>query len=146
MDTNTIALVQTIGIFLGLFTIWWRLSGDMKKLSDDITDLDAKLSGEIKDSDSKLSSEIKEVRLASEVAHKEINEKLTGIQVTQASHSERFNTVNEQFNGVSQQFKGVGEQFNAVGERFNAVNERLSAVQTQVKSLDDKVDRLREGK
>ena len=135
MDSNTIALVQTIGIFLGLFTIWWRLSGDMKKLSDDMTNLDTKLSGEIK-----------EVRLASEAAHKEINEKLTAIQVTQASHSERFNTVNEQFNGVSQQFKGVGEQFNAVGERFNAVNERLSAVQTQVKSLDDKVDRLRDGK
>ena len=121
MDANTIALVQTIGIFLGLFTIWWRLSGDMKKLSDDMTNLDTKLSGEIK-----------EVRLASEAAHKEINEKLTAIQVTQASHSERFNTVNE--------------QFNAVGERFNAVNERLSAVQTQVKSLDDKVDQLRDGK
>ena len=107
MDANTIALVQTIGIFLGLFTIWWRLSGDMKKLSDDMTNLDTKLSGEIK-----------EVRLASEAAHKEINEKLTAIQVTQATHSERFNTVNEQFN----------------------------AVKFHIKTVDDKVDQLREGK
>ena len=128
MDANTIALVQTVAIFLALFGFWWR----MERKNDASID--------------KLSGEIKEVRLASEAAHKEINEKLTAIQVTQASHSERFNTVNEQFNGVSQQFKGVGEQFNAVGERFNAVNERLSAVQTQVKSLDDKVDQLREGK
>ena len=121
MDTNTLVLVQAIGIFLALFGFWWRLSGEMKKLSDDIKNLDTKLSGEIK-----------EVRLASEAAHKEINEKLNAIEVTQARHSERFNTVNE--------------QFNAVGERFNAVNERLSAVQTQIQSVDDKVDRLREGK
>ena len=54
-----IELLQTVGIFLALFGFWWRLSGEMKKLSDDITNLDAKLSGEIK-----------EVRLASEAAHK----------------------------------------------------------------------------
>ena len=126
------ALAIAAAILGGAYGMWWRLSGEMKKLSDDITNLDTKLSGEIKSLDTKLSDEIKEVRLASEAAHKEINEKLNAIEVTQARHSERFNTVNE--------------QFNAVGERFNAVNERLSAVQTQIQSVDDKVDRLREGK
>ncbi len=125
MDTNTLVLVQAIGIFLALFGFWWRLSGEMKKLSDDIKNLDTKLSGEIKSLDTKLSGEIKEVRLASEAAHKEINEKLNAIEVTQARHSERFNTVNERFNKVDEQFK---------------------TVKAQVKSLDDKADRLREGK
>ena len=123
MDTNTLVLVQAIGIFLALFGFWWRLSGEMKKLSDDIKNLDTKLSGEIKSLDTKLSGEIKEVRLASEAAHKEINEKLNAIEVTQARHSERFNTVNERFNKVDEQFK---------------------TVKAQVKSLDDKADRLRE--
>ncbi len=136
MDTNTLVLVQAIGIFLALFGFWWRLSGEMKKLSDDIKNLDTKLSGEIKSLDTKLSGEIKsldtklsgeikEVRLASEAAHKEINEKLNAIEVTQARHSERFNTVNERFNKVDEQFK---------------------TVKAQVKSLDDKADRLREAK
>ena len=94
MDTNTLVVIQAIGVFLALFGFWWRLDRKIDAV------------------DTKLSGEIKEVRLASEAAHKEINEKLNGIQVTQATHSERFNTVNE--------------QFNAVGERFNAVNERLT--------------------
>ena len=123
------ALAIAAAILGGAYGMWWRLSGEMKKLSDDIKnldtklsdeikDLDTKLSGEIKDLDTKLSGEIKEVRLASEAAHKEINEKLNAIEVTQARHSERFNTVDE---------------------RFNSVN-------IQIKTLDDKVDQLREGK
>ncbi len=92
MDTNTIALVQTVAIFLALFGFWWKL--------------DAK---------------IESVREASETAHKEINDKLNAIEITQATHSERFNTINE---------------------RFNTVDERFNAIQTQIKSVDDKVDRL----
>ena len=111
MDTNTIELLQTVGIFLALFGFWWRTDRKMDAL-------DSKRSREITDLDTKLSGEIKEVRLASEAAHKEINEKLNGIQVTQATHSERFNTVNEQFN----------------------------AVKFHIKTVDDKVDQLREGK
>ncbi len=112
------ALAIAAAILGGAYGMWWRLSGEMKKLSDDIKNLDTKLSDEIKDLDTKLSGEIKEVRLASEAAHKEINEKLNAIEVTQARHSERFNTVDE---------------------RFNSVN-------IQIKTLDDKVDQLREGK
>ncbi len=82
-----------------------------------------------------LRSDIKEVRQASEKAHKEINEKLNAIEVTQATHSERFNTVDEKFNTM-------GERFSAVDERFNKVDERFNTVQTQIKSIDDKVDRL----
>ena len=112
------ALAIAAAILGGAFGMWWRLSGEIKSL-------DIKLSGEIKSLDTKLSGEIKEVRLASEEAHKEINEKLNAIEVTQARHSERFNTVNERFNKVDEQFK---------------------TVKAQVKSLDDKVDRLRDGK
>ncbi len=112
------ALAIAAAILGGAYGMWWRLSGEIKSL-------DAKLSGEIKSLDAKLSGEIKEVRLASEEAHKEINEKLNAIEVTQARHSERFNTVNERFNKVDEQFK---------------------TVKAQVKSLDDKVDRLRDGK
>ena len=101
------ALAIAAAILGGAFGMWWRLSGEIKSL------------------DAKLSGDIKEVRLASEAAHKEINEKLNAIEVTQARHSERFNTMNERFNKVDEQFK---------------------TVKAQVKSLDDKVDRLREGK
>ena len=97
------ALAIAAAILGGAFGMWWRLSG-----------------------------EIKEVRLASEAAHKEINEKLNAIEITQAVHSERFNTVNERFNKVD-------EQFNKVDERFNSVK-------IQIKTVDDKVDRLRDGK
>ena len=111
-----------------------------------------------------LRSDIKEVRQASEKAHKEINEKLNAIEVTQATHSERFNTVDERFNTVDEKFNTMGErfsavderfnkvdeqfnkvdeQFNKVDERFNKVDERFNAIQTQIKSVDDKVDRLR---
>ena len=121
MDTNTLVLVQAIGIFLALFGFWWRLDRKIDAV------------------DTKLSGEIKEVRQASEAAHKEINEKLNAIEVTQAIHSERFNTINERFNKVD-------ERFNKVDERFNKVDEQFKTVKAQVKSLDDKVDRLREGK
>ena len=90
-----------------------------------------------------LRSDIKEVRQASEKAHKEINEKLNAIEVTQATHSERFNTVDEKFNTMGERFSAVDERFNKVDERFNKVDERFNTVQTQIKSVDDKVDRLR---
>ena len=96
MDTNTIALVQTVAIFLALFGFWWKLDAKIEK-----------------------------VREASEDAHKEINDKLNAIEITQATHSERFNTI---------------------GERFNTIDERFNTVQRQIQSVDDKVDRLREGK
>ena len=156
MDTNTLVLVQAIGIFLALFGFWWRLDRKIDAV------------------DTKLSGEIKEVRLASEAAHKEINEKLNAIEVTQAIHSERFNTVNERFNKVDEQFSKVDEQFNKVDEQFNKVDERFNkvdeqfktvderfnkvdeqfktvderfkTVKAQIKSVDDKVDRLREGR
>ena len=115
------ALAIAAAILGGAFGMWWRLSGEIKSL------------------DTKLSGEIKEVRLASEAAHKEINEKLSAIEITQAIHSERFNTVNERFNKVDEQFK-------TVNERFNKVDEQFKTVKAQVKSLDDKVDRLREDK
>ena len=122
MDSNTIELLQTVGIFLALFGFWWRtdkkIDASNDKLTNKIDASDTTRSDEIKALDAKLSGEIKEVRLASEAAHKEINEKLNGIQVTQARHSERFNTVNEQFN----------------------------AVKFHIKTVDDKVDQLREGK
>lgn len=92
MDANTIALVQTVAIFLALFGFWWKL--------------DAK---------------IEQVRDASETAHKEINDKLNAIVVKQATHSERFNTIDE---------------------RFNTVDERFNTVRAQIKSVDDKVDKL----
>ena len=110
MAANDIALVQTIAIFLALFGFWWRL--DRK-----IDAVDAKLSGEIK-----------EVRLASEAAHKEINGKLNAIEITQATHSERFNTVDE--------------RFNTVDARLNATDKRLDSMQDQMNRVEDKVDKL----
>ena len=89
-----------------------------------------------------LRSEIKEVRQASEAAHKEINDKLNAIDKTQATHSEKFNTINERFNTVDERFNTVDERFNTVDERFGAIDERLNTVQTQIKNVDDKVDRL----
>ena len=92
MDTNTIALVQTVAIFLALFGFWWKL--------------DAK---------------IESVREASETAHKEINNRLNAIEKTQATHSERFNTIDE---------------------RFNTVDEKFNTVQVQIKNVDGKLDKL----
>lgn len=123
MDTNNIALVQTVAIFLALFGFWWRL--DSK-----INSLDAKLTNQNKDLDARLSGEIKEVRQASEEAHKEIISRLNAVERTQATHSERFNTI--------------GERFNTLDERFNAINERFNTVQTQIQAVDDKVGRLRD--
>ena len=119
MDTNTIALVQTVAIFLALFGFWWRLSGEIKSL------------------DARLSGEIKEVRQASEEAHKEIISRLNAVERTQATHSERFNTIGERFNTI-------GERFNALDERFNAIDERFNTIQTQIQAVDDKVGRLRD--
>ena len=68
-----------------------------------------------------LRSEIKEVRQASEAAHKEINVKLNAIERTQATHSERFNTIDE---------------------RFNTIDEKFNTVHVQIKNVDDKVDKL----
>ena len=138
MDTNTIALVQTVAIFLALFGFWWRLDSKINlldaKLTTQIKDLDARLSGETKSVesrlsgeigtlDTKLSGEVKEVRQASEDAHKEIINRLNAVAKTQATHSERFNTI---------------------GERFNTLDERFNTVQTQIQAVDDKVDRLRD--
>ncbi len=75
-----------------------------------------------------LRSEIKEVRQASERAHNGINEKLSAIEITLATHSERFNTIDE--------------RFNTVDEKFNTVDEKFNTIQTQIKSVDDKVDKL----
>lgn len=106
MDTNTIALVQTVALFLALFGFWWKLDAKIEK-----------------------------VREASEEAHKEINDKLNAIRISQATHSEKFNTVDEKFNTM-------GERFSAVDERFNKLDERFNTIQTQIKSVDDKVDKL----
>ena len=120
MDTNTLALVQTVALFLALFGFWWKLDAKVEK-----------------------------VREASEDAHKEINDKLNAIGITLATHSEKFNTVDQRFNAVDQRFNIIDERFNAVDERFNTVDERFNTVderfntiQTQIKNVDDKVDKL----
>ena len=81
-----------------------KLSGEInsldRKLSGEINSLDKKLSGEINSLDKKLSGEIKEVRLASEAAHKEIIGRLGGIETTQATHTERFNTISARIDCV----------------------------------------------
>ena len=64
-----------------------------------------------------LRSEIKEVRQASEAAHKEINDKLNAIERTQATHSERFNTIDERFNTVHVQIKNVDDKVDKLADR-----------------------------
>ena len=127
MDTNTIALVQTVAIFLALFGFWWKLDAKIEK-----------------------------VRESSEDAHKAINEKLNDIRVVQATHSEKFNTVDERFNTVGERFNKVDERlnkvdqrlnkvdarFDKVDERFDKVDDRFNTIQSQIKSVDDKVDKL----
>ena len=128
MDTNTIALIQTVALFLALFGFWWKLDAKIEK-----------------------------VREASEDAHKAINDKLNAIQVTQATHSEKFNTVDEKFNTMGERFNKVDERlnkvdqrlnkvdarFDKVDERFDKVDDQFNTIQTQIKSVDEKVDRLR---
>lgn len=82
MDANTVTLIQTIAIFGALFGFWWKLDGKIQSL------------------DTKLSGEIKEVRLAFENAHKEIISRLGEIEKVQATHTERFNTVDTRINCV----------------------------------------------
>ena len=115
MDTGTV--VVGIGVIISLFGYLELIRRDLR-------------------------SEINDVREASADAHKEINDKLNAIQITQATHSEKFNKVDEQFNKVDEQFKRVDERFNKVDERFNTVDEKFNTVQTQIKSVDDKVDKL----
>lgn len=111
MDPNTVTIGSALVIFAGLFGFWWKLDAKIdnveSKLSDEIKGLDSKidrvdskLSGEIRGVDSKLSGEIKEVRLASETAHKQILNRLGEIEKVQATHTERFNTVNARINCI----------------------------------------------
>lgn len=86
MDPNTVTIGAAVVLFGALFGFWWKLDSKMDRL-------DSKLSGEVKSADTKLSGEIKEVRQASEAAHKEIIGRLGGVETTQATHSERFNTI-----------------------------------------------------
>ena len=109
MDIET--AVVGIGVIVSLFGYLEIIRRDLRR--------------EIKSLDTKLSGEIRAVRQASEVAHKEINEKLNAIEVTQAIHTERFNTINE---------------------RFNTVDEKFKTVKALAKSFDDKVERQREDK
>lgn len=86
MDPNTVTIGAAVILFLALFGFWWRLDSKMDRM-------DSKLSGDVSSLDTKLSGEIKEVRQASETAHKEIIGSLGGIETTQATHTERFNTI-----------------------------------------------------
>ena len=100
MDANTVTLIQTIAIFGALFGFWWKLDGK-------INAMDSKLDGKIQSLDTKLSGEIKEVRLASENAHKEIISRLGEIEKVQATHTERFNTVDTRINCVDDKVDGI---------------------------------------
>lgn len=62
---------------------------------------------EIKSLDTKLSGEIKEVRQASETAHKEIISRLGDIEKVQATHTERFNTVDSRINCIEDKVDGI---------------------------------------
>ena len=86
MDPNAVTIGAAAVLFGALFGFWWKLDSKMDRL-------DMKLDGDVKSLDTKLSGEIKEVRSASENAHKEIIGSLGGIETTQATHTERFNTV-----------------------------------------------------
>ncbi|MCY4538501.1 MAG: hypothetical protein OXE52_09770 [Chloroflexi bacterium] len=81
-----VTIGAAVALFAALFGFWWKLDAKIERL-------DAKLSGEVNSLDTKLSGEIKEVRQASEAAHKEIIGRLGGIETTQATHTERFNTL-----------------------------------------------------
>ncbi len=48
--------------------------------------------------DTKLSGEIKDVRLASEMAHKEIRADLADVKTQQAAHNERFKCIESHLN------------------------------------------------
>lgn len=75
MDPNVVTIGSAIAIFAGLFGFWWKLDGKIDSL------------------DIKLDNKIEGVRLASETAHKDIRNELSGIRETQAAHTERFNTM-----------------------------------------------------
>ena len=94
MDTNTIALVQTVAIFLALFGFWWKLDARIEK-----------------------------VRESSETAHKEINGRLNAIEKTLATHSERFNTIGERFNTLDERFNTVQTQIQAVDDKVDRLRD-----------------------
>ena len=111
MDPNAVTIGSALAIFAGLFGFWWKLDGKIdrvdSKLSDEIRSVDSKIDRV----NSKLSSEIKEVRLASESAHKQILNRLGEIEKVQATHTERFNTVNARIDCIEDKIDvfGYGE-------------------------------------
>lgn len=86
MDPNAVTIGAAVVLFGALFGFWWKLDTKMDRL-------DTKLSGDVKSLDTKMSGDIKEVRSASETAHTKIIGRLGGIETTQATHTERFNTI-----------------------------------------------------
>ena len=82
MDTNLVTIGSAVAVFAGLFGFWWKLDSKIDSLDDKTDKITSKLEGKIES-----------VRLASERSHKEIIERLGKIENTQATHTERFNTI-----------------------------------------------------
>ena len=83
MEPNTVTLLTGVGIFVALFGFWWKVDG-----------------------------KIEGVRQASDSAHKEILAKLGNIEKTQATHSERFNTVNTRIDCIEDKIDGIASTNN----------------------------------
>ena len=86
VDPNTVTIGAAAAMFAALFGLGWKLDSKMDRM-------DAKLTGKVDSLDTKLSGEVKEVRQASETAHNNIIGRLGVIETTQATHTERFNTI-----------------------------------------------------
>ena len=83
MDASTVTILTGVGIFAALCGFWWNLDG-----------------------------KIEGVRQASETAHKEIVATLGKIDKTQATHSERFNTVNTRMDCIEDKIDGIASARN----------------------------------
>ena len=80
MEIDWGSVLPTLITVGAVFTMWWRL--------------DAKIDANRREH----SGEIKDVRVASEDAHKEINNRLGEIQIVQAAHTERFKCIESHLN------------------------------------------------
>ena len=114
VDPNTVTIGAAVAMFAALFGFWWKLDSKMDRM-DSKTDrmdskmdrMDSKLTGRVDSLDSKLTGEVKEVRQASETAHNKIIGRLGGIETTQATHTERFNTIGARIDCIEDKIDNI---------------------------------------
>ena len=122
MDPNTVTIGAAVAMFAALFGFWWKLDSKMdrmdsrltgkvdsldSKLTGKVDSLDSKLTGKVDSLDTKLTGEVKELRQASETAHNKIIGRLGGIETTQATHTERFNTIGARIDCIEDKIDNI---------------------------------------